>query len=1072
MIKFRKLFLFGIALIQTFYALAQVPTITSIDYLSNFPKNIVVFTGINYSTTPSDMIVSFGGVNGTVLSSNGTQMEVEIPENSDLANIVVLDAVTGLSVTSAENFFHSYNGTSPFTVNDLQDPVQYGSLGEQFDVCSCDLDNDGKRDMVTTKGSLELDLLFYRNITTDPTDIQFSVSSQNLSITTRNIACSDLNGDGKPELIFGNNSTGGRHIFYVLTNTSTPGNISFGTRTQLELPLGFNSIRMIANDLDYDGKPEIIVTAANQNKNEISIYKNQSTGGVVSFNNLPIHIELATTGDNGGIEIEDMDGDGKPEMIITQLSGNNIYVLKNRSGVNNISYDAPVIFDVGKSIRGVKVGDINSDGKIDIAVTHTIQNSLSVVLNTTIPNAGLSFELGGNWPTNTEPWGIDMSDIEGDGDLDVIVSNNGNSTLDVFINNTTVENIIDLSAFTKTVPTRTRNMLISDMNNDAKPDVIYTSASRLAADNLFQLGVLRNTNCFVPNIQGDATRYLCDQAIELESVYNPSAIFNWYKGGVLVQGPAHATNTVNDSKFIVPIGEVGTYKVEAVSEGGGCVITSNLITVNFDGGSVPGVPTVVNNGPGCEGSDVVLTVNFASAPPAGITYEWAGPNGFTATLTDTPSVTLSGVTPESIGIYTVIVSSGQCKTNQVSTNVEVISLPEFSVTSTGDIAFCSGGTSPLTVNTRAGYTYQWLKDGAPISGENGSNYSATQAGLYSVEVTELATTCVDVTNEVELSIFTSPTTDFSFPTAICLDESIPFTDVSTVDPTATVNYLWDFDNGSTSVIQNPSSTYNITGNYTVTLSISYAEASCSSIKSYPITVIAPEVINIQSSSTGICESEDVVLSTNLVVSNPIWSTLEATPTITVNTADTYTISGKDVNGCMVVSEFILPQKTIPTLTLSATPQTIISGNSVNLEAQGADTYLWSPPETLDDETSSTPKGTPTETTMYNVIGSLTNGCSAVDSIEVVVNPANNTAYKVLNLNGTSPVLTLENNDNTDICSLTIFDRYGSKVFEAEGNTVDWDGRGVGGELPQGTYFYVFNCGAAEPTTGSILLIRS
>lgn len=1070
-------FLFGVLITQAIGALAQAPTITSIDYRFNYPKETMVITGINYGTV-ADMVVSFGGVNGNILSSNatdstdGTQIEVEIPGNTSAANIDVINTATELSVSSPNKFFTTFHGTIPFNISDLQDPIQLGSVSsEQFDVCSCDFDGDGRRDIVTTNASTEGLLQYYRNITTDPTNIQFSESNQSVSVETRNITCSDLNGDGLPELIFGDDGSGTGYYYYILTNKSTIGNILFDEKIRYELTDDFLITRMLVNDLDYDGKPEIVVTARNQNKNEISIFKNQSTGGNINFSDTPIYIELASAGDNGGLEIQDMNGDNKPEIIISQFGINNnianIYVLKNNSGVNNIAFDNPVEFDVGKSIRAMKVGDLNGDDKPDIAVTHLSESSLSVILNNSTSSV-LDFSLGGNWFSDG-PWGIDMGDMDGDGDLDIVVGRNNNANLDVFINLTEDDaTSIDFLELTRPLPIRTRNIQITDINNDAKPDILYTGADLFANF----LGIVRNTNCFVPEIEGDATRFLCDQPIQLNSIYNPAAVFNWYKDGVLVQGPAHATNTVNEPEFIVALGEVGDYKVEAVAEGGSCIIESNLIIVAPAAGAVPGTPIAVNDGPSCEGSDVVLTVNFAAPPPAGLTYKWIGPNGFSANLTDNPSVTISNVKPENIGKYTVVVAAGSCETDEISTNVEVISLPEFSVTATGDIAFCTGGATPLTVNTLSGYIYEWLKDGLFI-GETSANYTATQVGLYSVKVTETATLCVAITNEVEISIFTTPVADFSFPSTICLDESIPFTDTSTTDPTATVNYLWDFDNGNTSTEKNPSKSFNLTGNYTVNLTINYVEANCSSSNSYDINVVAPEVLSIESSSDGICEAEDVILSTNIVVTNPIWNTTETTSSITVNTAGTYSVSGNDVNGCLVTSlDYELLQKNVPNITVIASSQDIISGDRVDLEAQGADTYLWSPAETLTDSASATPVGTPEQTITYIVEGSLVNGCTAIDSITIEVRPAISTAYKVLNVNGINPVLTIENKENDAICMLTIFDRNGSKVFEIEGNTVDWDGSGNGGELPQGTYFYVFNCGEAEPTTGSILLIRS
>ena len=454
-------------------AKGQAPTISAIDYRNNYPGEVMIISGLNYSSDPSQMKVLFGGVEGNVIASDGTSLEVEIPGNAGTDNIHVINTANGLSVFSANKFYPTHHGTG-FNVDDLQDPVQLTSVGEQFDVCACDLDGDGKRDLVATKFSNEVNLAVYRNITTDPTNIQYEVTNVNVSVTSRNITCSDLNGDGKAEILFGRNDTGNRNFVYVLTNNSTLGSISFGSSTTLQLATGDNAIRMLVNDLDFDGKPDVMVT--NSSKNEISIFRNTSAGSSISFSTSPIHIEVDGAATTAGVEMQDLDGDAKPEIITTQFSGANIYVLRNTSGVGNIAFQDALEYPLDKSIRNVKIGDLDSDGKPDIAVTHTIENSMSVVLNKST-TGNLNFQDGGNFVTNTEPWGIDMADMDGDSDLDIVVSNNGFNTINIFVNNTEpTANSLNFSTATINLPTRTRNMILKDVNNDAKPDIIYTSA--------------------------------------------------------------------------------------------------------------------------------------------------------------------------------------------------------------------------------------------------------------------------------------------------------------------------------------------------------------------------------------------------------------------------------------------------------------------------------------------------------------------------------------------------------------------------------------------------------------------
>jgi len=80
--------------------------------------------------------------------------------------------------------------------------------------------------------------------------------------------------------------------------------------------------------------------------------------------------------------------------------------------------------------------------------------------------------------------------------------------------------------------------------------------------------------------------------------------------------------------------------------------------------------------------------------------------------------------------------------------------------------------------------------------------------------------CFSLTAE---GLLAQPTADFTAtPLAGCAPHVVYFTNTSTGNPTS---YLWDFGNGFTSVLQNPSTTYLTAGNYTVTLTVTNASGS-------------------------------------------------------------------------------------------------------------------------------------------------------------------------------------------------------------------------------------------------------
>src|SRR6185312_4943838 len=96
---------------------------------------------------------------------------------------------------------------------------------------------------------------------------------------------------------------------------------------------------------------------------------------------------------------------------------------------------------------------------------------------------------------------------------------------------------------------------------------------------------------------------------------------------------------------------------------------------------------------------------------------------------------------------------------------------------------------------------------------------------------------------------------------------------------------------------------------------------------------------------------------------------------------TYTVTGTDVNGCINTQTVTIT--IAPSLTVTVTPSapTICGGDSVSLTANGATTYLWSPPGGLSCTSCSNPTANPGSTTTYTVTGT-SGGCSGKDSVTI------------------------------------------------------------------------------------------
>src|SRR5690349_9749630 len=184
--------------------------------ISTFPNDTIVITGSGFSATAANLEVWFGPVKGAIMACSELAIEVKVPAEAKATNITVINKATGLSAMSEMKFIPRLK-TEPFNVSKFvqaveQQPQTTVAQTELWDLCLCDLDVDGKPDIVSTKfarpGSPYLaasDIMIMKNNSTPgnistPTFTKIDRTTAGQSIlsfgfATDNVVCGDLNGD-------------------------------------------------------------------------------------------------------------------------------------------------------------------------------------------------------------------------------------------------------------------------------------------------------------------------------------------------------------------------------------------------------------------------------------------------------------------------------------------------------------------------------------------------------------------------------------------------------------------------------------------------------------------------------------------------------------------------------------------------------------------------------------------------------------------------------------------------------------------------------------------------------------
>ncbi|MBP6334135.1 MAG: PKD domain-containing protein [Bacteroidia bacterium] len=365
-------------------------------------------------------------------------------------------------------------------------------------------------------------------------------------------------------------------------------------------------------------------------------------------------------------------------------------------------------------------------------------------------------------------------------------------------------------------------------------------------------------------------------------------------------------------------------------------------------------------------SDFATLNASASGGSGSYTYLWS--NGAT-----TPWITVGA------GTYWVTANDGTCSaTDTVVVRMPYIPVAAFTHTTTTcvnvPIIFTDQSTTPGGIIIG----WNWNFDDGTSSTLQNPTHLFPGAGTYDVRlIIENTLGCFDTIIH-QIIIDNPPVAAFTFSNA-CVGTTVSFTDQST-PPGTTTFWNWNFGDGTSSTLQNPSHTYSTIGSYGVTL-ITGNASGCIDTLSQIVTINPLPIISAGADQT-ICAGSSATLTAGGGTTYtwiPGGSTL---PSIVVNPSGSgsYVVVGTDANGCINSDTVWVNINPLPAV--SAGPDvTSCSASPVTLTASGATSYTWLP----GGQTGTTIVVNPSGSTSYTVIGTGANGCTASDVVTVNVN---------------------------------------------------------------------------------------
>lgn len=525
------------------YTPLPAPTITSFSPATANAGAVITINGTNFNPVAAKNLVYFGTVKATVKAATANTLSVIVPGGANYQPISITN--NDLTAYSGYPFIQTFPGGGFMLPTSFDKYINLPTGSNTEGVFIGDIDGDGKADLVvanTVDGSISV----YKNTSTGG-GISFAGKvSFPAAISPKLAALSDLNGDGKLDIITVNDA-GGSSSISTFKNTSTSGVLSFSRSDYLTGDNVYSYPDKVAvMDLDNDGRPEIAVI---HNDHTLSVFRNTS-------NFLNVYLESRKNFSIGqfatGISINDLDGDGKPDIAVTKSSANTISILKNTSVTGVISLATAVDIPTSNEPDGIAVGDLDNDGKSDLAVVNNnTSGTVSIFKNNSTPG---NFSFGSKIDFNVgfNPYSIAISDLDGDGRPDIAVADRNETNSVSVLRNIGNNNI----SFAEHVPYASdgdagKCIAIGDIDGDGIPDIAQSSSS---------LSVIRN-RLRAAHITGFTPLYGGSGTVVTIKGYNLNNVT-----AVTIGGQQAASYTiVSDTVITAIVGSGGTGSINVVS---------------------------------------------------------------------------------------------------------------------------------------------------------------------------------------------------------------------------------------------------------------------------------------------------------------------------------------------------------------------------------------------------------------------------------------------------------------------------------------------------------------------------
>src|SRR5690554_1855739 len=505
-----------------------------------------------------------------------------------------------------------------------------------------DVDNDGDLDLFIVGLASTEDVVLYKN---DGNGNYIEDTGNSFEgVRLADVAVADVNGNGYMDLLISGRNTSNNPITKLYLNDGT------GQYT-LDNSVSFDGVQygtVDFADFNGDGAPDVLITGDNGSINGIAkIYFNDGSGNFTEQTGTPL-IGV----DYSAVIILDVNGDNHLDIIISGDKGNpdystNLYI---NNGVGQFTLQNSGLLAINRG--ALAYADVDGDGDLDVVVSGRTTGSTKESKLFLNDGTGIFTELTSLALTGVEFASAGFSDINGDTYPDLIVSglvSNNNRSSEMFINDGNGN--FTLYPLNSIEPISQGSISFGDVDGDSDNDLLITGISTGTGmsgsfdKKITRLYKLCNLELNQPSLSPISA------TCSLDVPQAPTATDNCSGGNTTIIATTTTTFPITDTTI------------------------SEIIWSYDNGNGLFGSQTQAIHWQNIDTSTTVSQETItANNTDNGVTYQWINCSNNTIITGETNS----SFTPSQSGSYAVVVYQNGCQDTSSCKTIQLASLEELS----------------------------------------------------------------------------------------------------------------------------------------------------------------------------------------------------------------------------------------------------------------------------------------------------------------------------------------------------------------------------------------------------------